>query len=468
MGMDPDGGIHEIVLLCEFYSAVESARTVAIADGKNGFDASLTGTGNDQFAIGIELFTIEMSVGIDVHFLATSATLICCGSAVFEARQQIDRPSNISQPYCFCKVMKTIRNGSIRMRKPSAKRCATLLTLLIAISMSSACGGGTATGGSGGGGGGGGGTTGAGTPGVALWVGDAAHSQLLGFSATQIAASGTPTPVLSITASSSGAGVTIPQSMAFDSGGNLWVSNTNASYPLIEYDANQLIGGGALVANVAITTDPLGLLVDPYGLTFDGAKNLWVAVPGKNSLVAFSPAQQEVSGNPTPAIIIQSTFLNGPTAISFDANGNLWVANTGNDELLEFAAAQIGSSGNPFPQVQISSFALFNPMGLAFDSSGNLWVTNFADSHSAGTVVEFTAAQIAATGAIAPTVTLTETTGAEPYGIRFDSSKDLWIANVGAQNVVEFTPSQIQSSGSTAPTVTISGSFQPNAIVFVP
>ena len=341
------------------------------------------------------------------------------------------------------------------------------LALVVASAMWSAgCSSSSIAGPNTGGGGGGGG--GGGTPTVALWVADGLNRQLLGFTSNQIQASGSPSAFITISAVSNGAGIAVPQSMAFDSAGNMWVSNTSSSFPLIMFQPIQLTTGGPQGAFIAIGTDSFGDLVDPHGIVFDSSQNLWVAVPGKNLLLAFAPNQLTVSGSPLANIIIGTNVLDAPNALTFDSSGNLWVANSGNNQLLEFAASQITQTGNPFPAVQIQSFALSNPSGLAFDSSGNLWVTNSVSPNSNGTIVEFTAAQLATSGAIAPNFTLNEGSGTQPYAIVFDSGQNLWVSNLAAKSVVEFTASQLQGNGSTFPLVTLQGNFQPNAIAFQP
>ena len=317
-------------------------------------------------------------------------------------------------------------------------------------------------------GGGGGGGGGGGTPTVALWIADGLNRQLLGFTPNQIQTSGSPAAFVTISAVSNGAGITVPQSMTFDSAGDMWVSNTSSSFPLVMFQPVQLTTGGPQGAFIAIGTDGLGDLVDPHGIVFDSSQNLWVAVPGKNLLLAYAPSQVTVSGNPLANIVIGTNILDAPNALAFDGSGNLWVANSGNNQLLEFAASQITQTGNPFPVVQIQSFALSNPSGLAFDSSGNLWVTNSVSPNSNGTIVEFTAAQLATSGGIAPTFTLNEGSGTQPYALVFDSGQNLWVSNLAAKSVVEFTSTQLQGNGSTTPSLILQGNFQPNAIVFQP
>ena len=74
-------------------------------------------------------------------------------------------------------------------------------------------------------------------------------------------------------------------------------------------------------------------------------------------------------------------------------------------------------------------------------------------------VVEFTPAQLAATGTPTPAVTLSATAGNSldgPDGLAFDPAGDLWVTNF-IPSVVEFTPGQLATTGSPTPAATIAG-----------
>ncbi len=127
-----------------------------------------------------------------------------------------------------------------------------------------------------------------------------------------------------------------------------------------------------------------------------------------------------------------------------------WVANDGNSTVVEFTPAQLAATGSATPAVTLSGAAggsLDDPEGLAFDSAGDLWVTNEGNS----TVVEFTRGQLAITGSPTPAVTLSATAGDsldDPEGLAFSLAGDLWVANHDNNTVVEFTPGQLAATGS--------------------
>lgn len=199
--------------------------------------------------------------------------------------------------------------------------------------------------------------------------------------------------------------------LAFDKFGDLWVVNNDSS-TLSDYG-----------------------LVDSYDYPCNHFRLFWVISPALNSLL-------------------------GPTAIAFDSEGNLWVANGTGNTLVAYSAAQqsIGGALTPAITLTANGNSRHGPLMIAFDASGNLWVAN-GNQVNYSSVVEFSAAQLAASGSPAPKVTLTPNAGSlnQPAGLAFDNSGDLWVSNMGGNTVVEFTTSQIASSGSPTPSVTLSG-----------
>jgi NHL repeat len=155
----------------------------------------------------------------------------------------------------------------------------------------------------------------------------------------------------------------------------------------------------------------------------------------------------------------QST-LSDPGGIAFDQSGNLWVADDANGRVLEFTAPfSTGQSaslvlGEPdfitssvcLGSAVINSSCLSNPTGIAFDKSGNLWVSDSSNER----VVEFTSpfsnAEAASLELGQPDLNTGENPDAvpsqadmkNPYGLAFDQSGNLWLADPGYNRVLEF------------------------------
>ncbi|MGC2495476.1 hypothetical protein [Candidatus Binatus sp.] len=116
-------------------------------------------------------------------------------------------------------------------------------------------------------------------------------------------------------------------------GGNLYIAN-NASTTIFEFNSNHLpaIGSGltTLVPDVILDDDGMGSIQAPWALVFDPAGDLWSSnANAPFTLVEFGPTQITSSGDPTPEITIspfevkvgkktEDESLSAPNGIAFD------------------------------------------------------------------------------------------------------------------------------------------------------
>jgi sugar lactone lactonase YvrE len=255
-----------------------------------------------------------------------------------------------------------------------------------------------------------------------LWVADCGSSSVSEYSASELAPSGSPTPLAKLTDDGNGS-LACPDALAFDSTGNLWAADGDGG-AIVEYTAAEL-------ADLATTPDPspaLSILDDgqgdlaaPSGLAFDPSGDLWVADPSGYVVDEFSPAQLTAGGRPTPAaqLYVQATSL------AFDSSGGLWAGLS--NAIDEFTAAQLAAlpGSQPAPAVRIEgdgSGALQDANALGFDSRGNLWVASAGQSDSA--LVEYGSGQLSASGDPAPLdVIWGTTTGlSDPAGLAIEDA----------------------------------------------
>ena len=73
------------------------------------------------------------------------------------------------------------------------------------------------------------------------------------------------------------------------------------------------------------------------------------------------------------------------------------------------------------------------------------------------TAVEFTKAQLARSGLVAPKVTISLWQNGDPGALALDSSGDLWVPTEVQNSVADYTNAQLTKSGSPIPAATISG-----------
>jgi hypothetical protein len=255
-------------------------------------------------------------------------------------------------------------------------------------------------------------------------------------------ASGVPTIGITF-----GPGGTTINGMAFDKNGTLWVSVQNEG--ILGYTASQLQASGTPTPTYAL--DPsgdagAGVLYAPGGLTFDASGNLWVA--NTFSVIEYTAAQlaaaTTTSGNttPTPAAYLSdaadTASITAQTLapvdynyVAFDASGNLWVSLTATthatlyaDSVLEFTTTQLGqltSNATPAAAYRITetsqqSAADLTYGAIAFDANGTLWLgTNTLAA--AGALISYPNTPAGKGGA---SVTITGPTGMFGFSLAFN------------------------------------------------
>jgi hypothetical protein len=118
-----------------------------------------------------------------------------------------------------------------------------------------------------------------------------------------------PSVTVDVTLSDDGkSSIQAPWTLAFDSSGNLWSSNANAS-TVVEFAVASLAATGAPAPSVilsATTVNSIASLDAPKGLCFDDVGNLTAIDSGGSFGAAFFGEKQLVSGSPAP-----DTFLVG-------------------------------------------------------------------------------------------------------------------------------------------------------------
>ncbi len=151
-------------------------------------------------------------------------------------------------------------------------------------------------------------------------------------------------------------GLENPQGLAFNPAGDLFVSNTSPTSPRI----SKITPGGT------VSTFATALLNQPRGLAFDSAGDLYASNFG-NTISRYTP------GGSASVFASGATDLGNPLGIAFDSTGNLIVANTA------FSPRRI-SQFTPGGTGSVFATMTDTPQGVAFDSVGNLYVTSSLSS----------------------------------------------------------------------------------------
>jgi DNA-binding beta-propeller fold protein YncE len=242
-----------------------------------------------------------------------------------------------------------------------------------------------------------------------------------------------------------------PTGIAVDSSKNIYVTNSgvdgNPSYSVAVYPAGS---DGQTPPSSVIAGSATGLDI-PQGIALDGTGNIYVVNDGSNNGDADSVTvyPEGSSGNATPSAVISgtSTGLNLPDGIAI-FGGKIYVSNYGNNTVTVYS---VGNTGNIAPSSTISGFStgLAGPTGIALDIGGKIYVANLGNNS-----VTVYAAESNGNAVPSATISGLNTRLASPLGIALDSSLKIYVAN----NAGSVTVYPAGSNGNIAPSATISGS----------
>ena len=350
-----------------------------------------------------------------------------------------------------------------------------------------------------------------------LWVADSGFNRILEFTPENQVINGTPSLVLgqpNFTTSDSGLTQNTfdgPTGLAFDSHGNLWVSDTQNNR-VLEFDpANQVLNGSAslVIGQPNFTSLNFGPSSNstywPFGLAFDSHGNLWIADQFGNRLLEFDPANQVLNGSASLVIgqpnfttayaNTNQTSLNFPTGIAIDPAGNLWVTDSDNNRVLEFTTDNIVMNGTASIVLGHSNFTsnranehsyasaidLNTPFSSTFDSHGNLWVADYGNNRILKFQPPFYTEEPASVVLGQPNFMNTNSNVSQtrlyaPSGLSFDSHGNLWVVDDGNNRILEFPPANQVTGGAASvvlgqPNFTLAGvdpfaTFWPTSIAF--
>jgi hypothetical protein len=243
-------------------------------------------------------------------------------------------------------------------------------------------------------------TTGGAVQGIAfdttgnMWASIKGPDSVVGYAAAGLANSEALTPTVTLT----DAHISDPAGLAFGPDARLWVANCATN----SITAFPRAGGSVSV----VITSNTGLLNCPRGIAFDTAGNLWVTNAG--GVAERFPNAQIATTNNAPVADVTLTPPTSPAStqpygIALDANGNVWVSFCAGSTVARYNAS--GSSVTATPAATLTPtgvpVSLSCPVALALDNSGQLWVAN-KGTPGAGTLSQFGLADMATGGAATP------------------------------------------------------------------
>lgn len=226
--------------------------------------------------------------------------------------------------------------------------------------------------------------------------------------------------------------------------GHLWSTNTGG---IVGLSRAQLASASSADASIKLSY-PFKVF---RGLTFDSMGHMFVAQFDNDAILMFNPSQMVSAEEPTPALRLTSSVIEGNTyGLAFDAEGNLWGTTWTTSIVFRYNASTLaelmlaGGEQTQGPDYQFALTAADHGRDLEFDAEGNLWVTAGFASES-DKIFKFDSVSLT-TASPSPSLTIEI---AFPAGwFDFDAAGRLWFSQNG--NLVRFSAAQLAGSGTQA------------------
>jgi sugar lactone lactonase YvrE len=245
-------------------------------------------------------------------------------------------------------------------------------------------------------------------------------------------------------------GLVLPRGIAFDSNGDLFIANSGNNQIIVLPAATGTVFGQSVTANTSAILTPATGLDSPEELAFDTFGNLFIANFNNNQIIVLPAATgtvfgQSVTANTSAELIVASGLggATGSTGVTFDSHGNLFIANYNANaiDVIPLATGTIfGQSVTANTAATLTAATgLVNPWAVTFDAAGNLFILNNNGGGAGGVVVLPLATGTifgqSVTANTAATITALSSLLSSPWGIAFDLSGNLYVANSGFNTV---------------------------------
>ena len=272
-----------------------------------------------------------------------------------------------------------------------------------------------------------------------LWVADMGNNRLQKLPSGQDGSNPANWVTIGGTAASTVAGqFNLPQGMAVDPSGNLWVADTfNNRIQYLPAGLSPSVSGNWVVAGAAGTAT--GQFSHPTGAATDGSGNLYVADFANNRVQRLPFGQNPQNANNWSAAPFNSTTagsgsgqFNQPKGLAFDGAGDLYAADYGNNRVMELPAGS-GFNNQANAWITLGGFLSFNgPQEVALNTGGNLFAADTGNNRVQELI-----------GSFAYTIGTAGSGNGQfntPIGVAVDASGNLYVADSANNRIEVFTP----------------------------
>lgn len=249
----------------------------------------------------------------------------------------------------------------------------------------------------------------------------------------------------------------LPQQIAFDHSGNVFIADAANTIRKIDVDGNVTTFAGS--PNARGSADGQGTAARfsfPSGIAIDANNVIWVADTLNNTIRKITPdgavttaaGVADVTGK-ADGLGSQAKF-NEPAALAFDNLGNLFIADSSNHLIrmmdpggVVTTYAGSGSAGSSNGSALSASFRF--PLSVAVDASRNVFVADWGNSSIRKITPSGTVSTLAGNPSIAGAE---DGTGSNahfdhPYGVTVSPSGDLFVADTSNDEIRRVTQAGI-------------------------
>ncbi|NVK53355.1 MAG: Ig-like domain-containing protein, partial [Flavobacteriaceae bacterium] len=224
-----------------------------------------------------------------------------------------------------------------------------------------------------------------------------------------------------------------------DSNGNFFISDRdNHRIRKIATDGTVTTFAGSGVPGFGDGTGTAAIFNSPLGITIDASDNLYVADHFNSAIRKITPAG---------VVTTFATGLSNPSGLTFGPLGDLYVASRGDNKIYKVSPLGVvtdyaGTGTLSTIDGTLTTASFTHPGDVAFDSSGNLYVSEetghvIRKITPGGEVTTFAGA-----AGVADDVNGVGTSARfnTPYGLAFDTSDNLYVADIVNDKIRKITP----------------------------